>query len=51
MLMISLILNQSAFQIFSSSTYENSKSQTEEKQKRMIWGQFFNFQVFELLEI
>ena len=42
---------QGTFQIWSSIVFENGKRQREEKQKIIIWGQFFIFKVFKLLEI
>ena len=41
-----MIWNQGAFWIFLSITFETVKSQREEKQKRMISGQFFSFSNF-----
>ena len=41
-----MIWNQGAFWIFLSITFETVKSQREEKQKRIISGQFFSFSNF-----
>ena len=49
-----MLSNQGAVRIFSWIAFEIVKSEGEQKQKRIISGQFFsfsNFQTFENLEI
>ena len=46
-----MVWKQGTFLIWSSIVFENVKRQREEKQKIVIWGQFYIFKFFKLLEI
>ena len=46
-----MVWKQGTFLIWSSIVFENVKRQREEKQKIVIWGQFYIFKFFKLFKI